>query len=68
MNTAAVSKPSRGFRPMVRVTVNSPIPIGGRPVVRPQGVIVEQNMAGLYRVQFADGRKYWFTEQELSAC
>lgn len=66
MSIAAMNHPSHPFPLMGRVTVKCPISIGCRPKTRPEGVVVERNTVGLYRVQFEDGSTRWFLEQELS--
>lgn len=65
MSAATMNHPPHTFQLMSRVTVKCPISIGCRPRTRPEGVVIERSTAGLYRVQFEDGSKRWFLEQEL---
>ena len=55
------------FQPWSRVVVQGPTPVGGRPVVCPEGRVIERGGSGLLRVLLPDGRKRWYWPEELSA-
>ena len=53
------------FRIMTRVVVKGIAAVGCRPAIRPEGTVVEVREGGVVRVQFEDGSRRWFREEEL---
>lgn len=52
-------------RLMGRVTVRGVACVGCRPLSQAGGTIVDARNSGLFRVQFADGTRRWYAEDEL---
>lgn len=50
---------------MGRVTVRGVACVGCRPLYQARGTIVDTRNSGLFQVQFADGTRRWYTEEEL---
>lgn len=65
MDTAEVEKADIGL--LSRVAVRGRTSVGCRPVVSPEGKVIEQGQSGLFRVLFPDGSRQWYWPEELNA-
>ena len=63
MDTAEVEKADIGL--LSRVAVRGRTSVGCRPVVSPEGKVIEQGQSGLFRVLFPDGSRQWYWPEEL---
>ena len=50
-----------------RVVVRGRTSVGCRPVVSPEGRVIERGESGLFRVLLPDGRRRWYWPEELKA-
>ena len=63
MRTADVETAAIGL--LSRVVVRGRTSVGCRPVVAPEGRVIERGQSGLFRVLFPDGAGKWSWREEL---
>ena len=63
MRTADVETAAIGL--LSRVVVRGRTSVGCRPVVAPEGRVIERGQSGLFRVLFPDGSLQWYWPEEL---
>ena len=63
MRTADVETAAIGL--LSRVVVRGRTSVGCRPVVAPEGRVIERGQSGLFRVLFLDGSRQWYWPEEL---
>ena len=62
MRTADVETAAIGL--LSRVVVRGRTSVGCRPVVAPEGRVIERGQSGLFRVLFPDGSRQWYWPEE----
>ena len=65
MHAAKAETASIGL--LSRVVVRGRTSVGGRPVLFPEGRVIERGQSGLFRVLFPDGSRQWYWPEELGA-
>ena len=65
MRTADVETAAIGL--LSRVVVRGRTSVGCRPVVAPEGRVIERGQSGLFRVLFPDGTRQWSGREELGS-
>ena len=63
MRTADVETAAIGL--LSRVVVRGRTSVGCRPVVAPEGRVIERGQSGLFRVLVPDGSRQWYWPEEL---
>ena len=63
MRTADAETAAIGL--LSRVVVRGRTSVGCRPVVAPEGRVIERGQSGLFRVLFPDGSRQWYWPEAL---